>query len=260
MMYQFQDRKKINKRSKIIIFIVLFLVIFYLFYLFDGFLNIFGKPIWKVQNNIINKVDNSGYIFRSKSSLFYENENLLKENTDLKISMIDYQTIKKENIELKELLGYIPTDNNFILSSILTKPNHSPYDTMIIDIGENLGVEEGSVVYFNTNIPLGKINKVYENTSLVTLFSNSGEITEGVIDGSNASVELIGRGGGNFEMNIPYDLPVENGTLVMSPGMNLEVIAIVDSSISLPSDPIKKVILRSPVNIQNIKWVEVKKN
>ncbi len=92
------------------------------------------------------------------------------------------------------------------------------------------------------------------------LYSNPGQITEAVIDGSNASVEIVGRGGGNFEMTIPLDLSAESGKLIILPNTTSEVVAIVDRLISNPTDPIKKVLLRSPVNIQNLKWVQIKRD
>ena len=97
-------------------------------------------------------------------------------------------------------------------------------------------------------------------TSLVALYTNPGQKTEGFINGTNASVELVGRGGGNFEMVIPLELQVEKGTIVYLPGSTSQVLAVIGDVISQPTDPFKKVILSSPVNIQNLKWVEVKKN
>ena len=142
----------------------------------------------------------------------------------------------------------------------MTKPNHSPYDTIIIDIGNNVGIKEGDTVYANGNIPIGNINKVYDKTSLVTLYTNPGQKTEGFVNGLNAGVEIIGRGGGNFEMIIPIELLVEKGTIIYTPDNTSLVVALVDEVISKPSDPFKKVLLSSPVNIQNLKWVQVEKN
>jgi cell shape-determining protein MreC len=147
-----------------------------------------------------------------------------------------------------------------MLGNILTKPNRSPYDTIIIDIGNNMGVRSGNLIYANGNVPIGNIDKVYSNTSLAVLYSSPGQKTDGFLDGSNASVELVGRGGGNFEMIIPIELSVEKGQIVYLPGNNSEVLALVNEIISKPSDPFKLVILSSPVNIQDLKWVEVKKD
>lgn len=264
-MHQFQDKKQIMKRKKIIrnaigFGILLVLVMAGLLGWLGGFLNFIGKPIWKAEKFITGSFYNNNYIFRTKASITNENHNLIEEISNIRLSMIDYQILKKENEELKEILGRIPTTENYILGNILAKPNQSPYDTIIIDIGNGLGIKEGDRVFINGNVPIGYIDKVYEKTSLVSLFSNPGQKTEGYINETNASVELIGRGGGNFEMIIPIELSAEKGTIIYSPGSSSLIIAIIDEVISKPSDPFKKVILSSPVNIQNHKWVQVKGN
>jgi cell shape-determining protein MreC len=35
---------------------------------------------------------------------------------------------------------------DFVLGNILTKPNNSPYDTIIIDVGDKEGLKEGDQV------------------------------------------------------------------------------------------------------------------
>lgn len=264
-MHQFLDKKQIVKRRKNIRNIILFGFFFLLFILgglsWTGqFSNYIGRPIWSMEQFIIKSFNNINFLFHTKATLSSENEKLIEENLNINLSMIDYKILENENKELKEMLGRISANNNFILGNILTKPSHSLYDTIIIDIGENLDIKSGDKVYALGNIPIGNISKVYNNTSLVTLYTNPGQKTEGYVDGLNASVELIGRGGGNFEMIIPLDLSVISGTIIYLPGNVSEVLAQVNEIISNQSDPFKKVILSSPVNIQNIKWVEVKKN
>ena len=264
MIHQYLDKKQISKRKKIIKNIIGFSLFFVLsafgiLSLTGGPLNIVGRPIWKTENVINKGLNNLGYLFHTKATLFNENKNLIEENLNIKLIMSDYQILKSENAELKEILGRIPEENNFILGNIITKPNHSPYDTFIIDIGKDNEIKEGNVVYAVGNLPIGNISKVYDKTSLVSLYTNPKQKTEGFIIETNVSVELVGRGGGNFEMIIPIDLQVEKGTIIYIPGSTSQVVAVVDDIISSPSDPFKKVILHSPINIQNLKFVEVKK-
>lgn len=262
MIHQFRDKKQIAKRKKLIknfIFLGIFLLLAIggIFSYSSGLLHYVGKPLWKLERLTINNLENVGYIIRSKSSVYKENENLLRENADLKVSMIDYNILKNENIELKELFGRIIPKKDFIISNILTKPNYSPYDTIIIDIGADFGVSLDDKVFSNTVTPIGKISAIYEKTSLVTLYSNPGEVTEAMIDGTNTSIELIGRGGGNFEMIIPLDLPFTKGSFVFLPNISSEIVAIIGDVISSPHDPVKRVLLSSPVNVQSLKWVFV---
>lgn len=265
MMHQFRDKKQILRKKKIIRNIIGFGLFFILVSIgllgWSGKLfNNIGRPIWKSENFINTSFYNMNYLFRTKASISEENHNLIEEIFNIRLTMIDYQILKKENEELKEILGRIGEKNDFILGNILTKPNHSPYDTIIIDIGSDMNLMEGDLIYVNGNIPIGFISQVYDKTSLVTLYSNPSQKTEGFINGVNASVILIGRGGGNFEMIIPMELQVEKGTIIYLPGNSSLVLAQVNEVISKPSDPFKKVLLSSPVNVQNLKWVQVKKD
>lgn len=265
MIHQFRDKKQINQRKKIIKIIVILSV--FVILAFSGFLpvsrkilNYIGSLIWDAKEITLYKTNDLDYLTKSKSSLSSENKNLLEENLDLKISMVDYQILKDENEKLKELLGVIPDPSLFVLASILVKPSHSPYDTLIIDVGEEEEILVGSKVYVNGNVPVGIVSEVFAKTSLVELYSNPNKITSGVIEGLNINVDLVGRGGSNFEMAIPFELVVPDETRITLPGIDSEVVAIVEEEIGEPTDPVKKVILHAPVNIQNHKWVEVKKN
>jgi cell shape-determining protein MreC len=264
MIHRLQDKKAIARKRQIIrytigVSIFVLLAVLGVFAWSGKIFVSVGRPFWKAQEMIIDTAKQATLAVRTKSSVFNENERLIQENTNLKNTFIDYEILRKENEQLKDLLGRIPPTSHSIIASILAKPNRSPYDTLIIDGGQEAGMTEGAHVYADAKMPIGEVSKVYNNAALVMLYSNPGQTTEGILDGSNASVELLGRGGGNFEMSIPLDVPSEKGTLVLVPGISTEVLAVVDGILSSPTDPAKKVILHSPINIQNLKWVQVKK-
>lgn len=265
MIYQFRDKKQIIRKKKIIKTIFIFIIFSILstlliFSTIDGFWNRVGFPFWKSKMVVSEEFADSGYLFRTKKSVFSKNRELVIENINLKNSILDYQIIKDENIKLKELLGRTPSQSDFVLSSILSKPSNSPYDTIIIDIGENFNINEGDKVYANAIIPVGEIEKIYKNTALVVLYSSPGRKTIGTIEELNSTIELVGRGGGNFEMTVPVDLIVEKGRSILLPGIQPEIIATIGDVISAPNDPIKKFILYAPINVQDLKWVQVLKN
>ncbi len=265
MIHQFRDKNQIAKekrRIKNIIFLCVFLLfaILGIYASSSPVLNYIGRPFWKAKNGVMNSIENIGYVARTKASVYRDNENLLKENIDLKTSMIDYQVLKNENITLKESFGRVPPGRDMVLANILTKPNHSPYDTIIIDVGGDVGIKINEQVFGNVITPIGEVVQVYDNTSLVALYSNPGKSTDAIIDVTNTSVELIGRGGGNFEMTVPVDIPFEKGTSVLLPNIQSEIIAIMQDVISTPNDPLKKILLSSPINVQSLKWVFVKRN
>lgn len=265
MKYQFRDKKGIERKKRftkvaIVSSVILLVFLTGLVSFSGGFFNILGKPIWKIRNTVADGMSSAGYIVRTKQSVYKENEDLNKRLIEQNLAMTDYQILKSENIELKSLLGRVTPKRSFTLANILVKPNQSPYDTIILDVGTDVGLKDGDHVYANEQTPLGYISHAYDHTSLVSLYSNPGETTEAMIQGSNATVELLGRGGGNFEMSVPIDLSSEKGTMVVLPGISSEVIAIMEDVISNPTDPLKRVLLRCPVNIQQLKWVQIERN
>ena len=165
-----------------------------------------------------------------------------------------------------------------ILGSILSKPNQSPYDTLVIDVWDNKGIKVGDIVFALSNVPIGRVGIVYNFSSKVVLFSSPGEKTQVVVPaGSSGTVEAggdtrpndrnlpvgqvfteaVGRGGGNFEIILPRDIVLAKGAEVVLPGINSNVLGIVEAIVSDPRDSFTKILLTSPVNIFELKFVEV---
>ena len=130
-----------------------------------------------------------------------------------------------------------------------------------------MGLQIGDIVFALGNIPIGRVAEIYPNSSKVILFSSSGEKTQVVVSGKSDTpdadnngdvfMEVVGRGGGNFEIILPRDFTPAKGDEVVLPGINPYVLAVVETIISDPRDPFIKALLVSPVNIQEFKFVEV---
>ncbi len=149
-----------------------------------------------------------------------------------------------------------------ILAGILSKPNQSAYDTVIVDAGSNQFVSVGALVFADGNVPIGRVGSVYPSSSKIILFSNPSEQTQVSISSDpkqDVFMQVIGRGGGNFEMILPRDLNLEKGAQVVLPGITPYVVGTVETIISDPRDAFKKALLVSPVNIEMLKFVEIQK-
>jgi len=217
------------------------------------------SPILVLGNSISDKLGNLGYYFISKNSLYLENENLKAQILESQADRANYASVVADNASLKEILGRKDSKMNMVLSAILSKPNQSPYDTLVIDVGTDEGLKVGDMVFAFGNIPIGRLGAVYPSSSKVVLFSTSGEKTQ-VVVGNNKRIfmEIIGRGGGNFEMTLSRDMSLLKGDQVVLPGIVPHVVGVVETIISDPRDPFQKALLTSPVNIQELKFVEVK--
>src|SRR3972149_152137 len=253
--------KKIKRKK---FFRVLFrsVIFFALFYfradIMDGASSVgifIFRPVLVAGNYTGDKFSNLKSYFLFKNSLYLENENLKMKLIEEEAKMANYNSILDENIFLKEILGRKNTKTSVIVPAILAKPNKSFYDTLVIDIGLKQGVKVGDSVFALGNIPIGRIAEVHAYSSKVILFSNSGEKTQVVIN-KNIFMEVVGRGGGNFEMAIPKDFNLSKGSEVVLPGIMPHVLAVVETVLSDPRDSFQKALLVSPANIQELKFVE----
>ncbi|MCE9585427.1 rod shape-determining protein MreC [Candidatus Nomurabacteria bacterium] len=261
MSYLLDKKQKRKKMQNIITGVVFLLFLIYfrvgIFNGFSGITHFIFRPVVILGNNIGGKFSNMGAYFSSKKSLNSENENLKMGLDELNARLANYTIVADENIKLKEILGRKNEKVSMTLASILSKPNSSPYDTLIIDAGTNQNIKTGNLVLALGNVPIGKVAEVYANSAKVILFSNPGEKTEVVVAGRDAFMNIIGRGGGNFELILPRDFVLENGTEVHLPGMSAYVLAYMQTIVSDPRDSFQKALFTSPVNIQELKFVEV---
>ncbi len=210
-----------------------------------------------VSTRIKNNIHNISAYFVSKNSLLSENDSLKNTIRDNEARMANYEALFNENEKLKEILLRKHGEQAMLLAGIISSPNQSPYDTLVIDAGESNGIKVGDKVFAYGDIPIGVVSEVIKNSAKVRLFSTSGEHLTAVLAGSDTFVELIGRGRGNFEAILPRDFELAEGTLALLPGVNPYTVAEVSSVISDPRDSYKKALLKSPINIFELKFVEI---
>src|ERR1035437_8720332 len=166
------DRK--NKRDKVLKIslgvIVLIIAIYFRANIFDGlssFSHTIFRPVLVLGNNIGARIYNASSFFDSKNTLLRANDGLRSDLNTSYATISNYNSVLDENTKLKEILGRKNEKVNMTLSAILSKPNMSPYDTLIIDIGTNQSVSVGKTVFALGNVPIGRIGEAYINSSKV---------------------------------------------------------------------------------------------
>ena len=263
MSYLLDKKARRNKFLKYAVAVLILFVLIYfhasLFYALSYVSELVFRPVLILGNNISEKLSNAGSYFVSKKSLRLENEDLKLKLSEEENKMSNYNTLLDENLKLKEILGRKEEKREMILAAILSKPNRSPYDTLLIDVGTKSGVSSGQRVFALGNIPIGYVAETYSDSAKIVLYSSPGEKTEVVVSGHDSYIELIGRGGGNFEMIVPRDFTLAEGTEVALPGLSAHILARVETIISDPRDAFQKALLISPVNVAELKFVEVEK-
>lgn len=268
-----QDRR--NKKKKIgwlvLVLLLATLLIYFktpVFNALSSFTHTVFRPAVVLGQKTGGGASNLALFFQSKKSLEMENDNLQAELLAVSAKLASYNSVLSENLALREVLGRKEAGEDLLLSSILSKPGASPYDTLVIDAGAENGVKTGDLVLALGFVPVGRVEETLSRTSKVILFSSPGVKTEIILtekparpdgrSGGNIFLEAVGRGGGNFEVVLPRDLEIPAGTEAMLPGTISGILGTVADTISDPRDAFKKVLLVSPVNVQELKFVQVK--
>ena len=242
----------------ILILLILILLWSYAGGVFKSASSALTRPLWKVGLGISSFWSGFTAGLRAKSALESENGALKEEIAELKFNLTGFADISEENVQLKEILGRVGS-REVVLAVVLAKPGHSPYDTLVIDIGSQDGVAVGAHVFASGDVLIGDINKVMPKSSIIRLFSSPGEKSDIVLPEHDLYLQAVGLGGGSFKISAPRDLEIIEGAELLLPGFERQILAVVEKIISDPRDPIKTILATSPVNVQHLRWVEVER-
>ncbi len=253
-----------NKNSKLYKISFILIVVFIVFYFWSGtilrtassFVVTMTTPVLNVGTKTKDGISSYFSIFLFKKSLYEKNDSLKKENEALKLRLIGVDRLYLENKKLKGILGR-SEDKKVIISAVLSRPDSSPYDSLIIDVGKKLNIKKGDVVTVDNGIMIGTVTNVYRNSSKVQLFSDPGNIIEVLLGESNIAVSAKGKGAGNFEIELPREISVKIGDIISIPDIDIKILGTVEYIDIDPSNPFQTILFKSPVSIRNIRWVQV---
>lgn len=252
-MSQFNSNKKNKfKTQDYAIRIIGFLFLIFIVFLISRFFiksNNINAPVFYIDTIDANLMTRSSLIKKVNEL------NSVIDSYNAKISRLDL--LENENAKLKKELGRSSSSTG-VLANVLTMPKRSIYDTFIIDIGADHGIHKGMTVYAFDSIALGTIAEVYDNKSLVSLFSQSGRETVGNVNGSDMNITLIGRGAGEYEVRMPRDISFAVGDKISYQSIETVVLAEIQKIMTDPRDPFQKLLAKTPINLINLKWVIVK--
>jgi rod shape-determining protein MreC len=149
-------------------------------------------------------------------SLAADNERLRYEVNDLLVKDSQIQDLKKENENLRQGLN-LELEKDYDLKLVGIVGKNIALDALIIDKGSKDMVETGMPVITAQKALVGKVSKVYENFSEVTLATNK-NFSFDVKIGSDGIDGLV-KGSGGFAASIdlvPKDKNLKNGDSVVT--------------------------------------------
>lgn len=174
--------------------------------------------------------------------------------------LLDRNILFRENIELKNRLGRT-VEGQSLLAAVILHPPGTPYDTLVLDVGEKEGVAIGDLVFASGSAVIGKITEVYSSVARATLFSAPGQVHDALIfaEGGSVPISLEGQGGGSFTGRLPQGTRVTAGETVLFPGIMPVFAARVSYVESPQGESFQTVFLQLPVNPFELRFVEVRK-
>ncbi len=220
----------------------------------DGVVSISGF-FWKLNNAVKSYVSSSVIFFKNKQKLVAEKEEFQNALRIAQVKTLLYDEVKQENEALKKILGRNDTPEG-VFSRVLSHPNSSPYDVLIVDIGKDHELLVGSLVVWES-VLLGVVDTVYARNAKIRLFSSQG--TELPVELGKKKIPAIARGlgGGMFEIKIPRDIEVVEGEVIFYPSIHNYIVGTVSRKELKQTSSFQTILFRAPINIFTVQNVIV---
>ncbi|MBQ5329816.1 MAG: rod shape-determining protein MreC [Oscillospiraceae bacterium] len=188
-------------------------------------LEVVFEPVKRLSTGISDNVSNSLDMLLNAEKYYEENKELKERMGELYSRMVDYDSVKRENEELRMMLELKEKYDAFDFSppcTIISRTTNDPYSSFTIDKGERDGIKSGDPVVTKNGL-VGVCAEVSYSTSKVrTLFS-----PETSVGAYTVRTQKTGLVSGGYELaseksiRLEYldnDTDVENGDIVVTSG------------------------------------------
>ncbi len=229
----------------------------FFFSYFGGFVSNVITPLWHSNMFLSNGVTNLFASLRSKDTLIAENSALKEKLASDEELIVSLRTIASTRDNL--ILSFGRSFQSGIPANVLVHPPETPYDIILVDAGESLGVRALSEVLTPEGSSIGIVSDVFSKSARVKLYSTSGVRSDAVLERGEVPITVTGRGGGGLEFTLPRDTVVMVGDRILTPGINASLMGMVGNIDVSPTDSFKTILVRSPINPSEIRHVIIKR-
>lgn len=166
---------------------------------FQNFVTGTIAPVQKYFYSAGQRVSNISYFISSISSTRKENGELKAEIEDLRRKLVDYESYKRENEELTNMLKFKNGHPEYTLkgANVVGKVGDEWFNVLLLDVGEADGIKKDQYVITSNGL-VGQIIEttkttskvmtiISENARITVMISSTGEV--GMLSGSSSSKE-----------------------------------------------------------------------
>ncbi|MDB4983923.1 MAG: Rod shape-determining protein MreC [Patescibacteria group bacterium] len=255
-----QEKKRSVSRTKWItgVLFVVAAVVLIVFIVAPAIQNFSRGPAW-ARNTLVQSTSDAVTLLTPKKVLIAKINTLEAQIQSDQASLVAMQDLESQNTALRTELSYVSHPSDVIAAQVLDISSQSLYNNLVIDRGSNDGVRVGQLVTAQGTVGLGTVASVSAKTATVMLFSGPQFSGDVLMKSENITVPATGQGGGTFEIHIPQSITVSKGELIAFPNSPDISIGVVQSIMFDPRNPFQTVLARTPVNLQELRFVEVVK-
>lgn len=216
--------------------------------------------MWGVGNSVRETAVTFFSSFQDKGILLLENAKLREEISRMETLVLDRNVLEKKVDTLLETMGRSSGDNR-VFAEVLRPVGGLPYDIFSIDVGREQNIIGGERVVHAGGVATGEIIESHRSSSKVKLYSFPGEQHEVLVGEQKIPGVAVGRGRGNFEVEIPQGGLVREKDLVFLPshvsGEEQLILGIVGFVEEKPQESLTRILFRTSFNTETIRSVEV---
>lgn len=209
----------------------------------------------------------SYWLFESENTIpdyFRRHDALLEEIASLK-AQVQAQSgnahtislLEQELQQLQELLQGTTSDR--IGASVIARPPQVPYDVLMLDQGQQAGIEQGAVVYAGRDQVIGTVSAVYPESALVELVTSPNRESTAYVLGPDVYVTAIGMGGGVLQVQVPQGIDIQRGNAVVLPSLGSGTYGAISEVVSVPTEPVQYGFVVPGIPLQGLRLVTVGK-
>lgn len=200
---------------------------------------------------------------RILNQLVIRNEQLSQEKNQLTAELAQLQEIKKENIFLKQELQLTaaPSEQTKIIAPVIGRANFGARQYLVIGKGKNHHLQKGQAV-LSQGFIIGRLNRLDEKTAEVKLIFSPDNLLAVVLEKNRANGLLKGGLTGLFIEDLPIDIPVEQGEMVITSSLgNVTPAGLPVGQVTKiqrgSSEIFQQLEITSPVDINKIDFVTI---
>lgn len=184
------------------------------------------NPIQKIAYTVNVKIKDFVDLCLNFSTVKEENNNLTKENADLKKQLLEYSDLKQENDQLRKVLKFKDSrDNyNYVATNIIGYAGGNILDGYIVDKGKDDGIEKGMIVIAADGL-VGQVTSVGSNWAIIKSILNENIAVSVKVESTKENTGIL-RGYRNADgtaeckvENLPMDSNIKEGDTIVTSGL-----------------------------------------